>query len=103
MNRGGTLGIRLRCQLAYVRDLEADWTTSHLRLTDARNHALELAEELVGLQSLRSLQPDPEGMKARVYDAELRELTGEPLTSAQELIRGHLSAAGCPTCYTPRS
>lgn len=95
--------VRLRCQLAYVRDLEADWTTSHLRLTDARNHALELAEELVGQQRLQSPEPDAESMHSRVCEAELRELTGEPLTEAQELIRGHLSAAGCPTCHTPRS
>ncbi len=40
------LAFRLEIQLAYVRELGADWKTAPVRLAAAREHALELAEEL---------------------------------------------------------
>lgn len=93
----------LRRQLAHVRDLEADWTTTYVKLADARNHALELAEELVGLQTLKSPEPNKDAMRSRVLETELKEMTGQELTDAEELIAGYLAAGGCPTCHAPRS
>ncbi len=91
------LAFRLEIQLAYVRELEADWKTAPVRLAAAREHAMELGEELAGMvrQPLRSPQPDAEEMRARTLWSEVRELTGEPLVDRDRLILGYLAQGGC--------
>ncbi len=94
------LAFRLEIQLAYVRELGADWKTAPVRLAAAREHALELAEELVShvRKPLRSPPPDAEEMRARTLWSEVRELTGEPLDDRDRLILGYLSEGGCASC-----
>ncbi len=94
------LALRLEIQLAFVRELEADWKSAPVRLAAAREHALELAEELVRhvKKPLRSPPPDAEEMRARTLWSEVRELTGEPLDDRDRLILGYLAEGGCPSC-----